>query len=110
MATRKSSAKRDEWEDRLERFDQAAMTVAKFCIAEDVSVASFYQWRRKLRGAVEPSRPRRDESIAAFTQIRVSAAPSKVTFPSGVEIVLGNDIQVVNAIIDRLLASVATES
>jgi transposase-like protein len=48
MANRCQPAKRQAWRERLERFTRADMTVAEFCAEEGVSVASFYQWRRKL--------------------------------------------------------------
>ena len=41
---------RQAWSERLGRFGQAGQTVSQFCAAEGVSVASFYSWRRKLRG------------------------------------------------------------
>lgn len=37
-----------QWQDRLRRFEDAGLTVAEFCQLEGFSVASFYQWRRKL--------------------------------------------------------------
>lgn len=41
---------RQRWKDRLDRFDKTGVTVAQFCQQERCSLASFYQWRRKLRG------------------------------------------------------------
>jgi hypothetical protein len=38
-----------EWVDRLTRRGESDGSVAQFCEAEGVSVASFYQWQRKLR-------------------------------------------------------------
>ncbi len=40
--------KRSQWLDRLRRFARSKCSVADFCQREQVSVASFYQWRRKL--------------------------------------------------------------
>lgn len=40
--------KQDFWLRRMQRFSQSRLTVAEFCDREDVSVAAFYQWRRKL--------------------------------------------------------------
>ena len=37
-----------EWRQRIERFQVAGTTVAKFCRSEGVSVPSFYQWRKKF--------------------------------------------------------------
>lgn len=41
-------AKRDAWQQRLLRFSAQGETVSRFCQREQVSVASFYQWQRKL--------------------------------------------------------------
>jgi len=40
-----------QWGERIGRFDDAGTTIAEFCQAEGYSVASFYQWRRRLRQA-----------------------------------------------------------
>ena len=41
-------SKQDLWLRRMQRFSQSRLTVAEFCDREAVSVAAFYQWRRKL--------------------------------------------------------------
>ena len=41
-------SKQDVWRRRMQRFSRSRLTVAEFCYREDVSVAAFYQWRRKL--------------------------------------------------------------
>ncbi|QDT76667.1 hypothetical protein Mal35_00860 [Gimesia maris] len=50
MVQNNSSETAQVWADRLERFDQAEITVAQFCQNENVSKASYYYWRRKVRG------------------------------------------------------------
>ena len=37
------------WRERIARFDDSETTIAEFCHTEGFSVASFYQWRRRLR-------------------------------------------------------------
>lgn len=59
------------WADRLQRFDQAGTTVAKFCQAEGISQPSYYHWRRKLRG---PARPIHVVSEPAFLPVQLAAA------------------------------------
>ena len=39
----------ERWRHRLERFEAARMTVARFCQNEGVSQAAFYKWRKALR-------------------------------------------------------------
>ena len=47
--------RRQLWLRRMQRFSQSRLTVAEFCDREDVSVAAFYQWRRKLVTLVNQS-------------------------------------------------------
>lgn len=55
MSRKPDLAKRAAWRKRFAAFDRQALSVEDFCWREGVSVASFYQWRRKLRGASERS-------------------------------------------------------
>lgn len=43
-----SAEVRQKWVWRMQRFSHSRMTVAAFCDREQVSVAAFYQWRKKL--------------------------------------------------------------
>ena len=38
----------EEWRDVLARFDRSGQELTVFCAAENVSVASFHRWRRRL--------------------------------------------------------------
>ncbi len=49
---------REEWRQRIERQRQSGLTVAEFSRREGVSSATFYVWKRKLRGK-SPSRTKR---------------------------------------------------
>jgi len=40
--------KRDAWSERFERFSTSDLAIARFCSTEQVPVASFYYWRKKL--------------------------------------------------------------
>jgi len=55
-------ARRRMWKERLARFARSGKTVAAFCSAEQVSVPTFYQWKRKLAAKVVRRRSRRAES------------------------------------------------
>ena len=88
MSRGASAEKRSLWSERLQRFAQAELSVVEFCRREQVSVPSFYQWRRKLtdssKGAI-PCRPTR----ASFLPVRVSAATDlQVKFPNGARLTL----------------------
>lgn len=57
--------KRREWEDRLARRESSGLTVAEFCEWEGVSVAAFYQWRKKVCGETS-SRPSPTQHASAM--------------------------------------------
>jgi hypothetical protein len=73
MARRSDSETHAEWRKRLERFARSGLTVARFCAREQVSVASFYHWRKKLGQTVSGRRTR--SRLGLFRQVTVAAAP-----------------------------------
>lgn len=62
-----------QWRERLERFRGSTWTVAEFCRREKVSVASFYQWRKKLAGSGHNGRRRR--TTAGKTSPKTGGSP-----------------------------------
>jgi hypothetical protein len=108
MIQNNSSETAQVWADRLDRFDQADITVAQFCQNENVSQASYYYWRRKLRGrrkirgTTRTDRQRLRESTSApprltarkptgFLPVRLAAPSSPATvmavdLPGGIRI------------------------
>lgn len=51
----KAAERGTAWRDRLLRHASSGQTVAAFCQSESVSVASFYNWRSKLRARQAPA-------------------------------------------------------
>jgi putative transposase len=49
--TRRRRLSADAWRALLVRFAQSGLTVQAFCEHEGIGIASFYQWRAKLRGS-----------------------------------------------------------
>jgi len=47
-------AKVQEWSERLVRFRESDLTVARFCQVEGVSTPSFYQWKSRLQDRLAP--------------------------------------------------------
>ncbi len=43
------------WRERFLRFDDGEMKVEEFCLAEGISMSSFYNWGRKLARPKRPS-------------------------------------------------------
>jgi hypothetical protein len=52
MGREQDLAKWEAWRQRLEEFDRGTEKVAEFCQRLGVSMATFYQWRRRLRPTV----------------------------------------------------------
>ena len=71
-----NSARVQLWQERLNRQAVSALTIAEFCAREDVSVPSFYQWKRRLLAGetnCEPLlpwnwAPQHPESIRSYFQ------------------------------------------
>ena len=73
MARRSGAGADTEWRKRFERFRRAGLTVARFCDGEQVSVASFYYWRKKLGQTASRRRTRSRPGV--FRQVAVIPAP-----------------------------------
>ena len=73
MARRSDTEKHAEWRKRLGRFSRCGLTVARFCLGERLSVASFYYWRKKLGQTALGRRTR--SRLGHFRQVTVAAAP-----------------------------------
>ena len=81
-----------EWGARLERFWQAEISVTRFCRGEQVSVASVYQWRKKV---LDDSARQNDwpRAVEAFAPVRlVGTASVAAWLPGGtrIEIPIGD--------------------
>lgn len=99
MARSVDLGKLAEWRARMERFRQAGVSVTRFCRGEQVSVPSFYQWRKKV--AEDSARPTEDSArqgdrpcmVEAFAPVRlVGTASVAAWLPGGtrIEIPLGD--------------------
>lgn len=80
-----------EWRRRLARHGEWSGSVATFCEREGVSVATFYQWRRKLgRQSPGPATSRvakrpAPDAPPRFLPVRIEApAQVELEFPNGV--------------------------
>ena len=101
------------WRWRLERFERSPLSIARFCEAEGVSEASFYQWRRKLTAgsAKEPTNETPEQvrqataPQSAFAPVRLIAGASVTAWlPGGtrLEIPLG-DLSAAQLAIETLI-------
>jgi hypothetical protein len=61
-----NAAKRLAWQERLQRFvSNGRVSVAEFCRQEQVSIASFYAWRKKLGPGDEAGSARGAQGVKA---------------------------------------------
>jgi hypothetical protein len=86
----RSEEKLAYWRGVLERQQESGLSIRRFCREEQVSEASFHNWRRKIAGrrgptvassqgsgrdrAAKKRRRRRDEKAAVFIPLRVRPA------------------------------------
>lgn len=92
MARAADWSKRQVWQQRLQRFEQGDLTVAAFCQAEGVSIASFQQWRRVLGhrpAARRYARQRSTTSRQAFLPVEiVGAGTIEMHLPNGARLIV----------------------
>lgn len=95
--------KRGEWAERIRRRQASGLTVAEFCEWEGVSVASFYNWQKKLSGTesvkqtvdlVMSGRPSRWLRKASFLPVHVMQAGTTIAPGTRIEIQLANGVRV----------------
>lgn len=97
MSRKPDLAKREAWRKRLSRYDRQTFSVEEFCWRNGLSVASFYQWRRKLREATtgssvssggRESATRPSALLSGFLPVEITGLPSsagciEVLLPGG---------------------------
>ena len=105
-----TSGKAAVWQERVRRYERAGVTVAEFCRQEGVSVASFYQWRKRLAQPSIDQRSkraphRRAQALPAFQQVMLAGGPVvAVELPSGVRMELpAQQMELVRAVVADLL-------
>lgn len=114
-------ATRIKWTDRLLRFQNANCTVAQFCQAEGVSIASFYKWKRQLNrqpSNTQPTGTARDEDgrcaadkRSAFHAVQLGGGCSTwqtvltVSLPNGSQIQVADHSPTIQTVIRELLGA-----
>jgi hypothetical protein len=111
MARPSDPALAEQWTQRFERYATFSGPVAAFCQAEGVSVAAFYQWRRKLSRAAAPTRGATRRGVAskpraaAFQPVQVVAAlasPVTVRLGDAIAVELGSDAETIARVVAQL--------
>jgi microcystin-dependent protein len=104
MGRRADHGKHCEWAERIRRRRESGLTVAEFCEWEGVSVASLYNWQKKVRGTesrkqsvelVTPEgRSQRSLHKASFLPVHVMQAGATASPATRIEIQLTNGVRV----------------
>jgi hypothetical protein len=104
MSRGSNPIKVQEWAERLERFSQSGQTVVQFCQAERVSQPSFYQWKKRLADQASPTNSKSSRSaFRAVEWIPPSHSATTIRLANGIEIDLGGDLRVVQAVVKQVL-------
>jgi len=81
------SSKQQLWAKRLAEFEKSGFSVAQFCHTTGCSVASFYQWKRKLNATTQELAERQSDSpsetgsrrgVPAFLRIETATPQAAV--------------------------------
>ena len=101
----------EQWRERIGRFDDAGTTIAEFCHTEGYSVASFYQWRRRLRQPA--SEPLGFIAVAVPVNQDVSVVPAniEIELPGGaiVRLNTGDGPSVLGPLLAAVVAATAAK-
>jgi len=96
------------WERRIEKQRRSRLSIAEFCSQEGVSTASFYAWRRRLRGA-DAAVPQSTLFVPVELPMpRITAAGGvRIELPGGAVLSLPADasVELVTAAIRAVLSS-----
>lgn len=122
MSRRLRGSAKEEWVRRMARFARSNQSVVRFCDDEGVSTPSFYQWRKRLdetrsRGTVSSGTAcgdrRRRQRFMPVQVLMVDgaqhAAKTIVRLGHGIQIELGDDLTIVEAVIRQLTAAAQTQ-
>jgi transposase-like protein len=102
MVQRGSPSKRTVWRNRLKRYGASGLAVAEFCGQEGISTASFYAWRKRLRGTKTTGKEGR---VFEPVRLRPAGRPMSVHLPGGVRVeVPTENLDAVRAVVGEVLA------
>lgn len=107
MASSVRSVKAEYWQGILDQFQQSGQTVQAFCTKKGLSIPSFYQWRRRLRGGDTTATGLVPVKLLPATP-RDAAVPIQIMTPNGFS--LRVDSSIPTAALARLLRTVASST
>ena len=119
MARPFDARKHELWRQRFARFRRSKLSVAEFCRSEQISQASFYQWRRKLDDRKRPPSSRTSveqlevPTAEHFVPMTIASTPARLqlSFPNGVQLLIdAQDPQLLQAVVQAVAATNVTGS
>lgn len=57
---------RAQWQTLIEQAEHSALSISDFCHAQDLSVSSFYQWRKRAAAEQGPGREGGSRCLCQF--------------------------------------------
>jgi len=89
---------RDQWLAWVAEQAESGLSVQQFCTERQISVASFYGWRRKVLG-------KQDSRSAAFVSVLVAREPSRleIELPCGAMLRVPHDDNALRQVLRVLL-------
>lgn len=98
------------WLSRLNRFSNSNQSVSDFCSCENISLSSFYKWKRRLSPTVDRASSSRNlmakSSRSNFTELAIgpnNIATTQIQLPKGVVIELGSEQATVASVVATVL-------
>ena len=97
---RPDPALRALWQQRLTRFARSGLAAAAFCAQHNLSLPSFYAWRRRLR----PTASTAEAPRLLPVQLLAASAPVELLLPGGLTLRLapGCDLAFVRVLVGVL--------
>lgn len=92
MAQTGNTERKRYWRELIGRQRASGQSIAAFCRETGVSVASFYEWKRKLRRRTPSARPSVKRTAFAPVQILPEQTASSMDWDGRVEVVLPDGV------------------
>jgi hypothetical protein len=105
---RPDPTRRALWEQRLHSFEQSGLSASIFCAQHDLSLPSFYAWRRRLRCSNSANNPdaadRADQPRFVAIKLLPASTPIELVLPTGtvVRVTHGCDLDFVRSLVASL--------
>jgi len=90
MAKQTRASRREYWQQVVQRQKTSGLSIQGFCRREQLAMATFYAWNRRLgqeRGGPHPI----ERPAIGFAPVRIMAEPGGLTPAGTIEIMLGQD-------------------